>query len=410
MKKVVWIVNEYNFPDAENTRQTNFCRLLNERGYDAYIISGSADHKGEANHISSNKNYVYIETDEAKGFIIKTGNYKRSYERVLVSLQFQLKLWSLRKKLPKPDIIISEFAGLFGNVFLRWKKKYGTKVVYDILDLWPQGFVDMGFLKASSPITKWLYHLEHKSYKNADGLLFSFEGGKDYICDRGWSKDTGGDVDTSRIGYINNGTNIEAVDQQKNQFVFEDSDLDSKKFKVVYLGSISAFNGLDVIIETAKCLQEQKNDKVQFLIYGYGNQEERLKKLAVDYKLNNLIFKGKVDKRYAMNILSRSDINVFTFAKTGLLKYGTSPNKLFMYFASGKPVLSLIKPSYDLVEGRKCGISVDNNVSDIVSAIDRFSKMDEKAYSDFCINSRKTAEEFDYKNQIDQLINIIEGK
>ena len=44
-KKVIWLVNEYNFPDYERSRQTNLCRLLDERGYDAYIISGSSANK-----------------------------------------------------------------------------------------------------------------------------------------------------------------------------------------------------------------------------------------------------------------------------------------------------------------------------------------------------------------------------
>ena len=121
MKKVVWIVNEYNFPDAVNTRQTNLCHYLCEHGYDAYIISGSADFKGEDNRIQDDSLYKYVSTDEAKGYIIKTANYRRSYERVLVAIQFQNRLWKLRNDLSKPDVIVSDFAGLFGNVFLKWK-------------------------------------------------------------------------------------------------------------------------------------------------------------------------------------------------------------------------------------------------------------------------------------------------
>ena len=182
-KKIIWIVNEYNFPNAHNSRQTNLCYLLNNRGYDCYIISGSTRNKGGQNLITEQATYRYIETDEAKGYMIKTSDYSRSYERVLVSLQFQNRLWRLRNKLPRPDVIISDFAGLFGNVFLKWKRRFGTKVIYDILDLWPETFVDMGYLKKSSIVTKVLYNLEHKSYREADGIIFSFEGGRDYIID-----------------------------------------------------------------------------------------------------------------------------------------------------------------------------------------------------------------------------------
>ena len=408
-KKVIWIVNEYNFPDAIKSRQTNLCTQLNAKGYDAYIISGSTRNKGGENRILSREKYNYVETDEAKGYIIKTSNYRRSYERVLVALQFQYRLWKLRNELPKPDVIVSDFAGLFGNVFLKWKKKYGTKVIFDILDLWPEGFVDMGYLNANSFITKILYNMEHKSYREADGIIFSFQGGRDYILEKGWSKETGGDVDTSDIGYLNNGVDLETVDMQKEQYILEDADLETDKFKVIYLGSISAFNGLDVLVETARILQERKVNNVEILIYGYGNQEETLNNMVKEYALSNIKFKGALDKRYAMNLLSRGNLNIFTFKNTGLLRYGVSPNKLFMYFASGKPVLSMIRPAYDLVEEKKAGLSVENDAEIVADTIERFVKMNKDEYETYCRNARKTAEEYDYKNLVKVLIERIES-
>ena len=183
-KKVVWIVNEYNFPDTLKSRQSNLCRRLNEYGYDCYIISGSTHNKGLKNQLSPNEKIRFVKSEEAKGYYIRTSDYKRSYERVLVALQFQYRIWKLRNKLPRPDVIVSDFAGLFGNVFLKWKKKYGTKIIYDILDLWPEGFVEMGYIKKNSLLAKVLYMLEHKSYREADGIIFSFQGGRDYIIDK----------------------------------------------------------------------------------------------------------------------------------------------------------------------------------------------------------------------------------
>ncbi len=408
-KKVVWIVNEYNFPDYERSRQTNLCRLLDERGYDAYIISGSSENKEVNNRIKDNRKFVFVQASEAKGYMIKTSNYARTYERVLVAIQFQRRLWSLRNQLPKPDVIVSDFAGLFGNGFLKWKKKYGTKVIYDILDLWPEGFVDLGYIKKNSIIAKMLYNMEHKSYREADGIIFSMQGGRDYIIDKGWSKEVGGDVDTSNIGYLNNGVNLKKIDIQKKEFVLDDPDLDTDKFKVIYLGSISKTNGLDVLVETARELQERANKKVVILVYGYGNQEEKLRKMVSDYRLTNIKFKGELDYRYGLNVLSRGDLNVFTFRDSPLWKYGVSPNKLFMYFASGKPVLSMIKPNYDLVEGRRAGLSVENSPEVVADAIERFSGMGQKEYEEYCRNSRATAEDYDYKKLVHVLIDKIEG-
>lgn len=409
MGKVVWIVNEYNGPDYPRTRQTVLSQQLEERGYKVYLFCGSSDNKGGKNSIENGADFKLVESDGAKFFVIKTSNYRRTYERVIVALQFQQRIWKLRDKFPKPDVIVSDFAGLFGNVFLKWKNKYGTKIIYDVLDLWPEGFVEMGYVKRTSLIAKILYNMEHKSYREADGIIFSMQGGRDYIIDKGWSMEVGGDVDTSNIGYLNNGVDLETVDKERDEVKLDDSDLDTDDFKVVYLGSISAMNGLDVLVETAKVLQNRGNEKVMFLVYGYGNQEEQLKKMVADYGLSNIKFKGKLDKKYAMSLLSRSDLNIFTFRDSPLWRYGVSPNKLFMYFASGKPVLSMIKPNYDLVEEKKAGISVENKPESVANAIEWFCGMGKDEYEEYCRNARATAEEYDYKNLVQVLIDKIEG-
>lgn len=408
MGKVIWIVNEYNGPTAIRSRQTVLSQRLEERGYEVYLFCGSSDNKGGKNSIEDGADFKFVESDGAKFYVIKTSNYRRTYERVLVAVQFQKRIWKLRDQLPIPNVIVSDFAGLFGNIFLKWKKKYGTRIIFDVLDLWPEGFVDMGYIKRSSPIAKVLYGMEHKSYREADGIIFSMQGGRDYIIDKGWSKEVGGDVDTSDIGYLNNGVDLETVDRERVEVQLEDPDLDTNKFKVVYLGSISVMNGLDVLVETARVLQNRGRSNVMFLVYGYGTQEEQMKNMVAEYGLKNIKFKGRLEKKYAMSLLSRADLNIFTFKDTSLWKYGVSPNKLFMYFASGKPVLSMIRPNYDLVEDKKAGLSVENKPEVVADAIERFCGMDKPEYDEYCQNARATAEEYDYRNLVQVLIKKIE--
>ena len=164
-----------------------------------------------------------------------------------------------------------------------------------------------------------------------------------------------------------------------------------------------------MLIETAKVLQNRGNDNVMILVYGYGNQEEKLRQMVNDYGLENIKFKGKIDKQYAMNVLSRGDLNIFTFKDLPLWKYGISPNKLFLYFASGRPVLSMIKPNYDVVEEKQAGISVENKPEVVADAIERFCGMEKAEYETYCRNARATAEENDYKNLVKVLIDKIEG-
>ena len=404
----IWIVNEYNIPVDVRTRQTVLSQRLEERGYKVCLICGSCDSKGQTVKFERGEHIRKVEFDGAHFYVVNTAGYNGNAQRALVALQFQKRLWKYRNEIPKPDVIVSDFAGWFGNEFLKWKRKFGTKVIYDILDLWPEDFVDMGFLKKDSPITKMLYRMEYKSYSNADGLIFSFEGGRQYIEEKGWSKNRGGKVDTQNIGYLNNGVDLESLEIQKKQFIYEDPDLDTDQFKAIYLGSVSAFNGVDKLVEAAAKLKEKDADDIMILVYGYGNQEDVLRKKAADLKLDNIIFKGKIDKRYAISVLSRADVNIFTFKNNASLKYGTSPNKLFMYFASGKPVLSMIRPGYDLVESEKCGISVDNDPDAVADALIRFANMDAETYQMFADNSTRVAKEYDYKQLVQVLIDMIE--
>ena len=60
--------------------------------------------------------------------------------------------------------------------------------ISDIVDLWPQSIVEYVGINARNPIIQILYQLEKFIYKNSNAIIFSMEGGRDYIKDRGWDK------------------------------------------------------------------------------------------------------------------------------------------------------------------------------------------------------------------------------
>ena len=89
-KKVIWLVNEYNGPYVgSRTRQTVLSQLLEQRGYEVYIIAGSSDYKSGENSLKKGEPFRNVEYDGAHFIIIRTNRYRRSPERVLISLQFQ---------------------------------------------------------------------------------------------------------------------------------------------------------------------------------------------------------------------------------------------------------------------------------------------------------------------------------
>lgn len=399
-RKVVWIIDQYASWRSIATRQIKFCNILKEFGYDVTVICGSFVHKIGNDLLNKNEKYRFMEIEGANFLVVKSKKYEgNGVGRILASLKFQRDVLKVTKKMKKPDIVISDYVGLFGNKFLKFKTKYGAQFITDVLDLWPETFVDMGLISRKGPIAKVLYKMEHKAYRIADYCIFSFEGGADYFIEKKWDLQNGGDLDISKVLYINNGVDLEEYEYNKNNFVSEDADLDSDKFKAVYLGSISDANNVKLIVDAADILKNNKN--IIFLIYGDGSRREELEKYCKELHLDNIKFKGRLDIKYAPNVLSRGDLNLFNFANMPLLRFGCSPNKLFMYLASGKPVLSSVSPKYDIVTGRECGLVVENDSKAYADGILKFSTMSNDEYNVYCENCKMTAQNFDYKYMIE---------
>lgn len=403
-KKRIWIIDQYASWRSLATRQIKFCNILQDYGYDVTIICGSFVHKSNVDLLSKHEKFKYMDIEGAKYLVVKSNSYEgNGFGRVYASLKFQKDVMKIAKKLQKPDIVISDYVGIFGNKFLKFKKKYGALFITDVLDLWPETFVDMGYIKPKSLVTKILYKMEHKAYSIADYCLFSFEGGADYFIEKKWDTSHGGDLDVNKVRYINNGVDLKEYELHKNAYVLQDADLESNKFKAIYLGSISEANNAELLVETATELSKIDDDIV-ILVYGDGSQKNELEQRCIQMGLNNIKFKGRLDIKYAPNVLSRGDVNLFNFANIPLLRFGCSPNKLFMYFASGKPVVSSVRPNYDIVAGKNCGIVTDNDAHAFAEGIIKFKNMDKQEYLRYCANCRETAKDFDYKHMVDTVL------
>ena len=116
---------------------------------------------------------------------------------------------------------------------------------------------------------KVFYRIERWIYEHADQLVFTIPGALEYLKMKGWTTETGGKIDMARVHYINNGVDLEQFDHDRDSYPRNDADLNRKDiFKVVYLGSISFANHVQMLIDAAALLQKDTN--YHFFIYGDG--------------------------------------------------------------------------------------------------------------------------------------------
>lgn len=248
-------------------------------------------------------------------------------------------------------------------------------------------------------------------YGHSDALIFTMSGGKRYISDMKWNVEAGGRVDLNHVYCINNGVDREDFEKNATQYFLKDSDLDDPGiFKVVYFGAIRFLNNMPLYMDVARILKKRGKEHIKLLMWGTGNKVDQMKKRLEEEQLDNLVLKGYVDKLQIPSIAKRADLFIGSGNSSSTDKYGASFNKIFDYFAGGKPMIILATLSDSMVEGTGCGREMGSNASPekIADEIIRFSEMDEVEYARFCQNSLAMADAYDYKNLSKRVEEVIE--
>lgn len=408
----IWIINHYAIPPSLGglVRHYYFSKYLQEKGHKVKILTASKIHNTQINMISDKSLYIEKEMDGVEYTFIRTSDYKgNGVNRILNMLQFPFLIWHTCMKFEKPDVIYTSSPDLFTAVSaVLLAKRLNVKKVVEIRDLWPEAIVEISNMSKKNLIIQILYQMEKWLYKNADELIFTMAGGKQYIKEKGWTRG----INPRKINHVNNGVDIEEFEYNKKQYQIQDEDLDNENiFKIVYAGSIRSGNSIETLIKAVEKLNEP--DRCCLLLYGDGNQKASLENYCIRHKISNVKFKGKVDKKFIPYILSKSDLNVnniTSYKKTGLLKYGGSQNKLFEYLASGKPVCANVRMGYSLINKYHCGIE-KNIKSDIEYAqlIRKFMNMSKAEYEYYQKYSKQLAVKYDYIKLTEKIEKILKN-
>ena len=409
--KTIWILNQYNMPPEYGhlNRHYNIAKFLKKFGYNPIVLVGSYLHNTDIQMIKDKSIIKKYNSSNFQYYFIKTKDYSSSrLKRVYTMFEYYINVFRISKKLDKPDVIIGSSAHpLAAIAAIKLAKKYGCKSIVEVRDLWPESFVAYNIISKKNPLLRLFYAGERWMYKKADKLIFTMEGGKDYIINHKWDKNHNGPIDINKVYHINNGIDLELFDYNKKFNTIEDEDLlDKQNFNVVYTGSIRLVNKVEKILDVAKLLNKQN---IKFLLWGAGDEVEILKKRVLDEKIDNVIFKGYVNKKYIPYITSNADLNIIIGENSPLFRYGGSLNKMFDYFASGKPTLVTFTLGFSLINKYKAGIELDDSSpKNIAESILCFKNLDEKTYNDYCKNAHQAAKEYDFENLTLSLVKIIE--
>ncbi|MHA7117647.1 glycosyltransferase family 4 protein [Aerococcus viridans] len=407
MKKNIWIINHYAtamFFD-EGGRHYWFARNLKKNGYTPVIFCSSEGHNGGKGINLNGELYLEGYKDGIKYIFVKTKEYNNNgKDRILNMYSFYSNLLKIYKKFEmKPDVILASSVHPLSLIAgLKIAKKYRISCICEVRDLWPESLVAYGALNKENIVTKILYAGEKYIYRKANAIVMTWPGGKQYIIDQGWDDL----INLKKVFHISNGVQLEDFYTKVSENYF-DKDLDDKLYKnFVYTGSIRKVNNIEKLVDAARILT-YKNKNIKILVYGDGDEREKLEKKVKDLQLSNIIFKGRVPKKVIPSILSKAYVNILHNSSTSLDKYGSSQNKLFEYLASGKAILQTYSTNFNIINDSNSGITLDEQTPEKIAEAILYLSEEDEIVNTMNKNAQETAINFDFKVLTRKLIDVI---
>lgn len=409
-EKHIWIVNFHTAP-PEFVSQPRYVKLipyLTKAGYRVTVICQSYLRKQNIEFTEKGKQYISKSYGDYNFIHIKSPKYKgNGIGRMLSIFIFSIKLFLLRNKFERPDIILHNIHAPFDYPVLFTVSKLKSKYIAEAWDLWPDSFVRFGLISSHNPMAKFAYMIERLMYEKADKIIFTMEGGADYLKDRKWTTTTGGKIDENKIVYINNGIDVSGFENDAQNMSLHDEDLENNSlFKVVYMGSISLVNDVIQLVEASRLLAIHPN--IKLLVYGDGSQREYLEKYVAEHNLSNIIFKQKrIPLSNVPYVLSNASLNILNYQK-GFGKYGISSGKFFQSLGSSKPIVCNSEINYDLITKHQLGVCENlDTPKKYADAIMSIYNLNDKEYDAMCSRVKEVAMSFDYKYLSKTLINAL---
>ena len=350
--KHITIINQYIGSPYHGMEYRHYylARNLIEQGYGVTLVSGSYSHL----FFCSPKVINDVEKEMIDGIEyvwIKVPKYKssKSLGRIWNMLYFAWRLKFLRDITPS-HIIVSSPSLFPVKIGAKLAKKFQTKFLFEVRDIWPLTLVELSSISSSHPLVKLMGYYEKFAYKNADKIISLLPHGKEYFVKQGMQQD--------KFVYLPNGIEIEEKESAFLSAKTHDK-IPIDKFIIGYSGTIGIANNLDYLIDVA--LFMKKNDAIHFILLGNGGEKKRLQERAKSLSLTNVTFLDAVPKEEVIGFLKQIDVAFISLLPEKLFKFGVSPNKVFDYMYAKKPILWAIEAGNNLVEDAECGLSIPLN-------------------------------------------------
>jgi len=279
-------------------------------------------------------------------YVPRSGKIKRGLEHLII----QNRLSNHMDSLPyKPDVMLIYSPPLtLGKTGMKIKKRFGSKMVFNVQDLFPQELIDVGLLK-NKIIIKYFRRMERQIYTFADKITVHSEKNKEHV-----ERVLGIDA-REKVEIVENWIDINAVAPGSKANSFSTEHNLKGKFVVSFAGTLGHFQDIEVIIRAADKLKN--NEDIQFVIVGDGIRKRESTELISKLGLGNIKMIPMVERDKYPEILWSSDISLVTLNPE--LHTPPVPSKILSIMSAGIPTIGVMNLEGDgprLVEKAHAGL------------------------------------------------------
>jgi len=257
---------------------------------------------------------------------------KNPFFRMISYLLFVISTLSLGLKLSKDSNIIISVAplssGIVGAIIQKLTNKHHH---FDVPDILPDLGIAAGMIK-NRVLIYYLRKLELWVYNNSNSISTCTEGQRRNIYIKGIPKE--------KLYYIPDWIDKDYFSiNQKKYFDQVSNYFRYKNKKIVsFVGNIGVLQNPSIFIELMLLLKKNGRDDFVLFFIGDGIMLEKMKKLSLKYKLDNIEFIGRVKREYIPAMMNKSDVLITNYISHEHLDLYI-PGKLFEYAISSKPIL-----------------------------------------------------------------------
>ena len=234
------------------------------------------------------------------------------------------------------------------------KKKYNSRFLLNIQDIFPQNAIDLGILKNDFLIRLFEY-IEKKAYRCADKITSHTESSRKFLIKKK-------QVPPDKISIVHNWIDIDSYINARKTDLFKKKYGLKDKFIFLFAGIIGPSQGLDLIVKVANELREMSD--VCFLFVGDGSKIGALHEMVDLYGLKNVVFKDFVSIEEYPNLVKDADVGLVCLSSRN--KTPVVPGKILGYMAASIPVVAFLNKESDghiLIKEAGCGYSIASDAS-----------------------------------------------